>query len=135
MEQANKKSLFILNEISPRIVLDGKDYELVGIVHYMPGYYVGYAKSGLFWYLYDDLHNKRKNVQSTENVLFNYVRNIGSTGKSNKRRLTLYSRKKKLHTYYCINVFMWFYAVKYFIIKRTIHIYFLLNYVRSILSK
>lgn len=50
-------------------MLDDKDYELVGLVHYMPGHYVGYAKSGLFWYEYDDLHNKRENVKGTENVV------------------------------------------------------------------
>lgn len=52
-----------LRDFSEISALDGKDYELVGIVHYIPGHYVGYAKSGLFWYLNDDLHNKRENVK------------------------------------------------------------------------
>lgn len=43
-----------LDSVANSIVISDDLYTLAGLVHYMSDHYVAYAKSGLYWYEYND---------------------------------------------------------------------------------
>lgn len=75
-----------LGNIATSIQLQSNTYTLTGIVNYTKsvsnrlddGHYTAYARTGIYWYLYDDLKKKRQTATTqtaiTPHILF-YVRN------------------------------------------------------------
>lgn len=63
-----------LDEISKRVEVGGAFYNLIGVIRYIKhtatnGHYTGIVYIGLKWYEYDDLVDKRTQLQSTFEII------------------------------------------------------------------
>lgn len=64
----NKDLHYTLDSITKIVKIKNRTYSLAGLVSWSPGYYIGYAKVGMYWHEYDDIGPIRETVNPNKVV-------------------------------------------------------------------